>query len=519
MTVDYTAISAQPASDFSARTTHAAYPKEQRQKPMDRGASEYSQSGLHSSYPAFTDPQSEASPADQASAAQYTPAQEVRPANFSASQTPTSEYGLNPSSARSTNFPEYLTRPPYQDGTPRYHPSGNNSGSSGGMAQASSPSMPLAAGQNHSHHNTHSVKSDGDVPIDPSIAASSPTYPPPGQYSPYPPQHEMAQAYPGHPGAGNMYGRPEWGQYGQAQPHGLPPYSAHTSPSTTVSSASSAATAGARPGQQSHPLSQVYSFVPIPGAQQHKRPRRRYEEIERMYKCGWNGCEKAYGTLNHLNAHVTMQSHGAKRTPEAPVQTFPIRLALYWRSLLDDGTNRASRLAFLVPREADLQLARLATPYLLVATFGRMLTGCTEFKEIRKEWKARKKEEDNQRKADEERQRAAQQANQVDPQNPTDPAQASSANSYPPGVRPQLPPIGYQPGQAGPVPGHYAAPANGIEQMQQYGNNPLYPNYPQSPYGPGNQMYQQRHTPLQGNQEPDADAEPDPDVPATTYQQ
>lgn len=56
--------------------------------------------------------------------------------------------------------------------------------------------------------------------------------------------------------------------------------------------------------------------MPIPGSQQHKRPRRRYEEIERMYKCGWQGCEKAYGTLNHLNAHVTMQSHGAKRTPE-----------------------------------------------------------------------------------------------------------------------------------------------------------------------------------------------------------
>jgi len=63
-----------------------------------------------------------------------------------------------------------------------------------------------------------------------------------------------------------------------------------------------------------------------------------------MYKCGWNGCEKAYGTLNHLNAHVTMQSHGSKRTPE-------------------------------------------------------------EFKEIRKEWKAKKKEEEAARKADEERQR------------------------------------------------------------------------------------------------------------------
>lgn len=68
-----------------------------------------------------------------------------------------------------------------------------------------------------------------------------------------------------------------------------------------------------------------------------------------MYKCGWNGCEKAYGTLNHLNAHVTMQSHGTKRTPE-------------------------------------------------------------EFKEIRKEWKARKKEEEAQRKAEEERQRAQAQA-------------------------------------------------------------------------------------------------------------
>jgi hypothetical protein len=41
-----------------------------------------------------------------------------------------------------------------------------------------------------------------------------------------------------------------------------------------------------------------------------------------MYKCGWNGCEKAYGTLNHLNAHVTMQSHGSKRTPEGEFQLF-----------------------------------------------------------------------------------------------------------------------------------------------------------------------------------------------------
>ena len=93
-------------------------------------------------------------------------------------------------------------------------------------------------------------------------------------------------------------------------------------------------------------MAQVYSFVPIPGAQQHKRPRRRYEEIERMYKCGWNGCEKAYGTLNHLNAHVTMQSHGVKRTPEGTHSLFYFSvLALYWSryaSACCSGIYRAS---------------------------------------------------------------------------------------------------------------------------------------------------------------------------------
>lgn len=51
------------------------------------------------------------------------------------------------------------------------------------------------------------------------------------------------------------------------------------------------------------------------GHGQKKRPRRRYEEIERLYPCGWNGCEKSYGTLNHLNAHVMTQKHGEKRLP------------------------------------------------------------------------------------------------------------------------------------------------------------------------------------------------------------
>lgn len=58
-----------------------------------------------------------------------------------------------------------------------------------------------------------------------------------------------------------------------------------------------------------------YSFVALPGNTIKKRPRRRYDEIERLYQCSWKDCSKAYGTLNHLNAHVTMQKHGPKRSP------------------------------------------------------------------------------------------------------------------------------------------------------------------------------------------------------------
>ncbi|EON64610.1 hypothetical protein W97_03843 [Coniosporium apollinis CBS 100218] len=239
---------------------------------------------------------------DQASAAQYPHGQDPRSSNFSSSATPTSDYGLNPSSARSGSFPEYLQR-----GQNPYSGQGPNAG---GMAQAQSPSISLQDGQ-ASSEKFEDGDSNHDVPIDPSIAAS-PTYPPHPNYSGYPPQHDMHQ-YQGHP-ATPVYARPDWGnpQYPPA-PHGMhPQYMAASSGPPQPSMVSPVQ----RPPGGGHPLSTVYSFVPIPGAQQHKRPRRRYEEIERMYKCGWNGCEKAYGTLNHLNAHVTMQSHGQKRTPE-----------------------------------------------------------------------------------------------------------------------------------------------------------------------------------------------------------
>ncbi|POY72180.1 hypothetical protein BMF94_4817 [Rhodotorula taiwanensis] len=60
--------------------------------------------------------------------------------------------------------------------------------------------------------------------------------------------------------------------------------------------------------------SNKYGFVPQQ-PQHTKRPRRRYDEIERMYNCDYPGCTKSYGTLNHLNSHKTMQKHGPKATP------------------------------------------------------------------------------------------------------------------------------------------------------------------------------------------------------------
>jgi hypothetical protein len=153
-----------------------------------------------------------------------------------------------------------------------------------------------------------------------------------------------------------------------------------------------------------------------------------------MYKCGWNGCEKAYGTLNHLNAHVTMQSHGQKRTPE-------------------------------------------------------------EFKEIRKEWKARKKEEEQARKASEEAERQRQQAAAAAHANGA-PGPEGADGAQPPqpysagGRQVQLPPIGYSPAS------YPAPPSAGVPHVAEYSpTSSMYSaNYqPASPYAPqSQQMYNQR---------------------------
>ncbi|PHH67760.1 hypothetical protein CDD80_540 [Ophiocordyceps camponoti-rufipedis] len=329
---------------------------------MDRGAHEYSQSGLPSPYPSnFGDANSEGSSADHAAAAAaaYPVKQEVA---YQSSATPTSDYGVYPQSARSGSFPDHVQR--------SYHPASGTGGGGGGMAQQ----------QNN-----------------PSIAAPSPTYPY-GQHSPYAANPEMAHSY-SHP-TGSMYAqpRPDWTGYGG---HGGGPMASGHAVYAAQQSAASAA-------PQPQRSNQVYSFVPIPGAQQHKRPRRRYEEIERMYKCGWNG------------------RTGPRELPKA------------------------------------------------------------EFKEIRKEWKQRKKEEEAQRKAEEERQRQ-----QAAAQNGSSEAQADGTPTPTfPGSRPvQLPPIGYQPAQ------YPAPPSSTVTQqpLPDYNASHMYPNYQShSPYGqPHHGIYSQ----------------------------
>lgn len=105
------------------------------------------------------------------------------------------------------------------------------------------------------------------------------------------------------------------------------------------------------------PYSQDGSQDPASGPSVKKRPRRRFDQIERLYLCGYDGCDKSYGTLNHLNAHVSMQKHGQKRKPEGRSACAP-----------------------------DISGARVADTNLVTCD-------PTEFKDIRREWRKRKKED------------------------------------------------------------------------------------------------------------------------------
>ncbi|KAI8642971.1 hypothetical protein BD408DRAFT_343244 [Parasitella parasitica] len=81
----------------------------------------------------------------------------------------------------------------------------------------------------------------------------------------------------------------------------------------------------------------IFSFVPLPGLNQTKRPRRKFHEVERLYQCNFQECTKSYGTLNHLNAHVSMQRHGPKRQPSEFKE-----LRKMWRKQKRDKKQRST---------------------------------------------------------------------------------------------------------------------------------------------------------------------------------
>ena len=204
-----------PSTTLAATTASAAAGAVYASGPpqsMDARSTEYSQSGTQEPPDALasTRPHSDLQPirTDHSSATHYTPA------------TPDSNYSLNPSSARSGTFPDpYLPRNTgYPDGSQRYPPNSTPNGAASNMAQPPSPSsMPSVDGQPIPSRGPppppHGPASNSEIPVDPSIAQSSPTYPP-QHYSPYPTNdaHHMQYQTP------HMYSRPEY--------PGAPPYSA-----------------------------------------------------------------------------------------------------------------------------------------------------------------------------------------------------------------------------------------------------------------------------------------------------
>lgn len=136
----------------------------------------------------------------------YTSQSEVRQNNYSTTATPTSEYSGYPASARSGSFPDHTMQ--------RYHHPAGISGTS--MAQSNSPSQSLPDGRAHQapQLDTSQMKSDPDVPIDPSIAGASPTqygYPQ-SPYTTVPAQDMNAHGY-AH-ASGYAQSRPDWSGYG-----------------------------------------------------------------------------------------------------------------------------------------------------------------------------------------------------------------------------------------------------------------------------------------------------------------
>ncbi|KAI5794677.1 hypothetical protein FPQ18DRAFT_401189 [Pyronema domesticum] len=170
-----------------------------------------------------------------------------------------------------------------------------------------------------------------------------------------------------------------------------------------------------QPGEKNQVYSFVNSFVPIPNdiermykcgfngcenayselnalnvhvaMKNHgvKRTAKEFKEIrERRYKCGWNGCEKAYGQLRHLNEHVTSKSHGAKRNKIR--KNKPRRRP--------EDIERMYKCGFNGCENAYSELNHLNV-HMVMNNHGVKLTA-EDGRKIREEWKKKKKKEEEE---------------------------------------------------------------------------------------------------------------------------
>ncbi|KAI8379812.1 hypothetical protein EDC96DRAFT_491800 [Choanephora cucurbitarum] len=138
-----------------------------------------------------------------------------------------------------------------------------------------------------------------------------------------------------------------------------PPMVPQEQPRTRQMSSSSASSA-----------EKIYSFVAIPGTNQKKRPRRRYDEIERLYHCNWPGCTKAYGTLNHLNAHVSMQKHGPKRHPAEFKE-----MRKEWRRQKKEREAHKKRNEDIMKQQQQVLTTNVNNPSFSSMPYGQLSTG------------------------------------------------------------------------------------------------------------------------------------------------
>eukprot|EP00835_Amoeboradix_gromovi_P005075 NODE_444_length_8544_cov_0.465127.p4 type:complete len:198 gc:universal NODE_444_length_8544_cov_0.465127:5835-6428(+) len=67
------------------------------------------------------------------------------------------------------------------------------------------------------------------------------------------------------------------------------------------------------------PIQQVLTQDVMPQKYKHrtdfsKRQRRKHREMERIYDCDFDGCDKAYESISHLNTHREKKNHGEKKS-------------------------------------------------------------------------------------------------------------------------------------------------------------------------------------------------------------